>query len=182
MVQNPDLVFKCCPKNQTTFDHLKTWLVRNSGPRYSALCYVVSSSVHSFWDCRPKRHIGEASFNTDKTQALGTNFSLLPQVKLGSDLGYFHFTVTVQCSTKGENETGYLRRNGAGYLRWWGTGVFKRRADSAEMMGRPLSRWKLIRWLTESNVRSLVRTYKKSKVFLRNLQVILSAYEKLQFQ
>ena len=49
------------------------------------------------------------------------------------------------------------------HLRWWLTGVLSLRADSAEMIGRPLSRWKLIRWLTESNVRSLVRTWEKAR-------------------
>ena len=38
------------------------------------------------------------------------------------------------------------------------TGVTRRNADSAEMMGRPVSRWWLIKWLTDSKVLSLVRT------------------------
>lgn len=44
------------------------------------------------------------------------------------------------------------------------------------MMGRTLFRWKLIKWLTLSNVLSLVRTCQKSK--RKNISSLLSNYLK----
>ena len=43
------------------------------------------------------------------------------------------------------------------------TGVTKRSEESAEIMGRPVLRWWFMRWLTESNIRSLVRTWEKNQ-------------------